>query len=236
MTADRITELVAVGESETLEFKSTTGQRTNAAKTLCAMLNQRGGIVLFGVTPEGLVSGQQVSEDTIEKVSAEIQRIEPRAFPSIERVPVAGGNEVIVVTTQPGHARPYVYKRTAYRRVGNTTLAMSAEEYTRVLFERMHAERRWENERATGWSVDALDSAEIRKTVTEAIRRGRLEDPGTREPSELLQGMKLLKDGGLLRAAVVLFGRADQIESDMPQCRLRVARFGGYRPYGGVAG
>lgn len=110
MTADRITELVAVGESETLEFKSTTGQRTNAAKTLCAMLNQRGGIVLFGVTPEGLVSGQQVSEDTIEKVSAEIQRIEPRAFPSIERVPVAGGNEVIVVTTQPGHARPYVYK------------------------------------------------------------------------------------------------------------------------------
>ena len=227
MTADRITELVAAGESETLEFKSTTGQRTDAAKTLCAMLNQRGGIVLFGVTPEGIVSGQQVSEDTIEKVSAEIQRIDPRIFPSIERVSVAGGNEVIVVTTRPGHARPYVYKRTAYRRVGNTTLAMSAEEYNRVLFERMHAERRWENEPAIGWSVDDLDSAEIQKTVTEAIRRGRLEDPGTREPSELLQGMKLFKDGVLPRAAVVLFGRADQVESDMPQCRLRVARFGG---------
>ncbi|MDE2872901.1 MAG: putative DNA binding domain-containing protein, partial [Gemmatimonadota bacterium] len=227
MTSDRISELVAAGESETLEFKSTTGQRSDAAKSLCAMLNLHGGHVLFGVTPEGAVVGQQVSEDTIEKVSSEIQRIEPRTFPSIERVPVEGGNEVIVVVAPPGPAKPYLYKRVAYRRVGNTTLEMSAEEYNRVLFERMHAERRWENQPTAGWTVDDLDAAEIQKTVREAIRRGRLEDPGTREPAELLRGMKLLKDGVLLRAAAVLFGRTDQIESDMPQCRLRVARFRG---------
>ena len=227
MTADRISELVAVGESETLEFKSTTGQRSDAAKTVCAMVNKRGGHVLFGVTPEGAVVGQQVSEHTIEKVSAEIQRIEPRIFPSIERVSVSGGNEVIVVVARPGSTKPYAYKRIAYRRVGNTTLAMSAEEYNRVLFERMHTEQRWENQPAAGWSVDDLDAAEIQKTVREAIRRGRLEDPGTREPVELLQGMKLLTDGVLLRAAVALFGRADQMESEMPQCRLRVARFRG---------
>ena len=82
MTADRISELVAAGESETLEFKTTTGQRSDAAKAVCAMLNQRGGYVLFGVTPEGTVVGQQVGEHTIEKMSAEIQRIEPRIFPS----------------------------------------------------------------------------------------------------------------------------------------------------------
>ena len=132
MTVDRISALVAGGESETLEFKRTTGQRSDAAKTVCAMLNQRGGHVLFGVTPEGLVVGQQIGDDTIEKVSAEIQRIEPRIFPSIERVSVEGGNEVIVVVTPPGPAKPYVYKRTAYRRVGNTTLAMSTEEYNRL--------------------------------------------------------------------------------------------------------
>ena len=167
-----------------------------------------GDLVLFGVTPEGTVVGQQVSDQTIEKVSAEIQRIEPRTFPSIQRVPVEGDIEVIVVVARPGSTKPYVYKRTAYRRVGNTTLAMSTEEYNRVLFERMHAEQRWENQPATGWSVDDLDAVEIRKTVREAIWRSRLEDPGTREPAELLQGMKLVKDGVLLRAAVVLFGNA----------------------------
>ena len=51
MTAGWITGLVAAGESETPEFKSTTGTRREAAKTVCAMLNQQGGQVLFGVTP-----------------------------------------------------------------------------------------------------------------------------------------------------------------------------------------
>ena len=41
------------GESETVEFKRSTGQSTTAAKTLCAMLNGTGAMVLFGVTDKG---------------------------------------------------------------------------------------------------------------------------------------------------------------------------------------
>ena len=89
MTPDQVAALAATGESETLEFKTTTGQRGEAAKTMCAMLNTRGGYVLFGVTPEGRVIGQQVGGKTIEDVSAEIRRIDPPAFPAIERVRVA---------------------------------------------------------------------------------------------------------------------------------------------------
>ena len=80
MTLEQITALAATGESETLEFKHTTGTRREAAQTVCAMLNQRGGHVLFGVTPTGGVTGQQVSERTLEEVSAQIQRIDPRHF------------------------------------------------------------------------------------------------------------------------------------------------------------
>ena len=35
--------------------------------TVCAFLNQGGGQVLFGVTPDGAVAGQQVSERTIKE-------------------------------------------------------------------------------------------------------------------------------------------------------------------------
>ena len=59
-----ITTLAATGESETLEFKETTGTRREAAMTVCAFLHQRGGQVLFGVTQAGAVIGQQVSERT----------------------------------------------------------------------------------------------------------------------------------------------------------------------------
>ncbi len=54
-----------------------------------------------------------------------------------------------------------------------------------------------------------------------------MEDPATRDPTELLRGLGLIKADGILRAAVVLFGRSTRLEADMPQCLLRVARFRG---------
>lgn len=226
-TPEQIAEWVAVGESETLELKLNTRTRREATQTMCAMLNHRGGRVLFGVTPEGNVHGQQVSDQTIEEVSAEIQRIEPPVFPAIERVSVGSSREVLVVQVTQGHMKPYTYKGTAYRRVGNTTLEMSRDAQDQVLIERVHSDQRWENQPATGWSVDDLDLSEILLTVEESIRRGRVSDPGTRDPEELLRGLGLVKDGVLLRAAVVLFGKTERVELEMPQCLLRVARFRG---------
>ena len=104
---------------------------------------------------------------------------------------------------------------------------MSQDEYNRVLFERMHTEQRWENQPAPDWSVDDLDITEITLTVEESIRRGRLDDPGTRDPEALLQGLGLIKDGHILRAAVALFGENDRVGRVMTQCLLRVARFRG---------
>ena len=227
MTLEIITTLAAAGESETLEFKETTGTRREAAMTVCTFLNQGGGQVLFGVTQAGAVVGQQVSERTIEELSGELRQIDPPAFPTVERAPVGGGREVIVVSTSQGASRPYTYRGSAYRRVGNTTLAMSADEYNRMLFERMHSEQRWENQPAAGWSVNDLDVAEIRRTVAEAVRRGRLEEPVSGDPSDMLRGLGLLRDDVLLRAAAVLFGSTERLEFEMPQCLLRVARFRG---------
>ena len=227
ITPDQIAEWVTAGESESLEFKRNTGRRREAAQTICAMLNHRGGRVLFGVTPEGNVDGQQVSDSTIQDVSAEIQEIEPPVFPRIECIPVNADREVVVVSVDQGYMKPYVYRKTAYRRVGNTTLKMPRDAQDRMLIERVHSEQRWENQPATGWSVDDLDLSEILFTVDESIRRGRVSDPGTRDPEELLRGLGLVKDGVLLRAAIVLFGKTDRVEVEMPQCLLRVARFRG---------
>ncbi|MGH7995017.1 MAG: ATP-binding protein [Opitutaceae bacterium] len=215
------------GESEVLEFKRTTGERRSAAQTLCGMLNHRGGRVLFGVEPGGRIVGQMVSDHTVEELAQEISQIDPPAFPSIERVDAAAGRQVLVVTVSQGPSRPYCYRGQAYMRVGNTTVELSGTEYQRMLLERLHAERRWENEPATGWSVADLDANEITRTLEEAIRRGRADDPGTRDPMEVLRGFGLIRDGQLLRAGVVLFGRNERLELTMPQCLLRVARFRG---------
>ena len=227
MIPAEIDNLVTQGESETLEFKKTTGERVEVAKTTCAMLNHRGGVVLIGVAKDGTVVGQDVGDGTIERVAAELQNIDPPVFPTIDRVPVVNGKTVLMVQVGRGAMRPYTHKNTAYKKVGNTTQRMTREEYNQTLLERMHSERRWENEAATGWSMDHLDAGEIRRTVAEAVRTGRLIDPGTTEPSELLQGMGLIKDGELLRAAIALFGNDERIAAAWTQCLLRVARFQG---------
>ena len=123
--------------------------------------------------------------------------------------------------------KPYTYRGIVYSRVGNTTLAMSADERNRILFERMHSEQRWENQPADGWEISDLDVPEIRRTVAEAVRRGRLEEPMSGEPSDLLRGLGLLRDGELLKAAAVLFGSTSKLEVEMPQCLLRIAHFHG---------
>ena len=226
MTLAEIEALAAAGESETLELKRSTGERRTGVRAVCAMLNHRGGQVLFGVEPDGRTIGQLVGEHTVEQLAAELNEIDPPAFPSIDRV-TANGREVLVVTVSVGQQQPYSHRGQAWRRIGNTNRAMSRDEYHRVLLERLHGQFRWENEPVPNWTVDDLDRTEIVRTLDNAIRHGRAEEPRTRDPTELLRGFGLIDGGRLLRAAVVLFGRSERVSAEYPQCMLRVARFDG---------
>ncbi len=132
-----------------------------------------------------------------------------------------------MVTVERGARRPYSLRGAAYRRVGTTNHPLSREEYSQILLEQLHSTVRWESEPASGWTIADLDATEIVRTLEEAIRRGRADDPGTRDPVEILRGLGLIKDGQILRATVVLFARADRLLPDYPQCLLRVARFKG---------
>ena len=227
MTRDTIEAWAKAGESETQEFKETTSEKEKALRTLCAMLNGRGGRVVFGVRDDRSVAGQQVGDSTLERLANHFKQFDPPAFPSVETVPLRDDKSAIVVTVNRGHGRPYYYQNKSYRRVANTTTEMTRDEANRMLVERLHAETRWEIEPATGWTLADLDANEIRVTIDEAVRRGRLEHPGSQEIGDLLRGLRLVKDGVLLRAAAVLFGHPDRVETEYRQCLLRVAKFRG---------
>lgn len=227
-TLDELRAVVAHGESTSLEFKATTGQRSDGARSLVGMLNGFGGRVLFGVTPDGTIVGQDVSDRTLEQLAGELQRIEPTVVPEVQVVDLGNGRSVIVVRVERGQLRPYEHRGRAFKRLANTTVEMAQHEVDQVLLERMHGTDRWENRVALGWTVDDLDGNEVRKTVREAVQRGRLVDPGSTDPVEIVRRLGLdTRDGALVRAAVVLFGRSDSLLPEYPQCRLRLARFRG---------
>ena len=196
------------------------------------MLNHRGGRLLFGVTPgpNGSVLGQEVGDQTIETVAQRLRSIEPPAFPSVDRVPVRRGREVIVVSVSSGRNPPYTYAGQAYRRVGNTNERLSQAAYNSLLLENLHREQRWENQPVADWAVTDLDEREIRLVVEEAIRRGRLDEPSTRDPTDLLRGLGVLKNGLLLRAAAVLFGNSERLSMEFPPMHTANRPVQGHKP------
>jgi len=61
MAISQLKTLVKRGESDVLEFKSSTANLTAGMQTVCAFLNSlRGGTIIFGVKDDGQIIGQEV--------------------------------------------------------------------------------------------------------------------------------------------------------------------------------
>ncbi len=226
MNRNELEQLIQLGESETLEFKKSTAQIRRAMETLCGMLNGAGGKVLIGVTPEGKICGQAVSDKTLREVAQQIGRFEPPVDILQRQVDLGDGKKVLVLDAQPDPTRrPYVFDGRPYQRVGPTTSVMPQETYHRLLAERPDSRTRWEILPVEGYSIADLDQEEILRTVRLGITAGRLpESIGSNIP-DILHRLGLFKDGELNNAAMVLFGT--RFLPDYPQCQLRMARFRG---------
>ncbi len=79
MEKSELIDIVKRGESETLEFKKSTGEWKEIIKTVSAFSNIKGGHILIGVSDNGKVIGIQVGKKTIEdltnKINVDINKV-----------------------------------------------------------------------------------------------------------------------------------------------------------------
>ena len=221
-----LTQLVAKGESATLEIKRSTGELREAMQTLCAFANGKGGRVVIGAKPGGELVGQQVSEQTLHDLAAARERFEPPLVVEIETVGVVPGRAAIVLSVSgASDSVPFTFDGRPFERVGNTTRKMSQERYEALLLQRAHSRRRWENQEADELTIKDIDRDEVFRIVRIIQSIGRLTGPVGKGLPDVLDRLGLRKDGKVLRAGVVLFGKT--FLPDYPQCELRLARFRG---------
>jgi ATP-dependent DNA helicase RecG len=222
VTPDELADLVRRGESETLEFKKTTGEREAGLRTLCGMLNGAGGRVLFGVTPAGKVIGQDVSDATQTEMAHGVTHFDPFAPIQQEWIELPSGKTVLVVSADASPEAPHDYQGRPYRRVNSTTTIMPQADYVQRLLVRTHKANRWENRTAEG-NLE-LDMGEVRRMLTDAVVASLL-DTQTTDPADALDRLGLVVGGRATQAAVVAF--AVNPYPAYPQCALRLARFRG---------
>lgn len=226
MKLSDLEQLVSHGESETIEFKKSTSHLSGVGETLCAFLNGNGGQVFIGVGADGKLVGQHLTDNTLREIATMLSKIDPPNMVEMEHLKVKDEKNFIIFTTHPSKIyRPFTFEGRAYQRIGSTTSIMPHQTYQRYLLDKMHSNKRWENEIAIGYQISDLDSEEILRTVRLGVQAARIpENIGDNIPN-ILDRLELRKNGHLINAAIVLFGV--KFLPDYPQCQIRLARFRG---------
>lgn len=190
-------------ETETLEFKKSTGELKEAMHSICAILNKhQHGQLYFGVKPDGTPVGQIVTEESLREVSQKIGNfIEPRIYPEINKV-VIDGKECIHVKFE-GNQIPYFSYGVARIRVADEDLQMSPEEITELLLKSGREGNRWEN-LISNKSVDDVDEELLKKYVSQAHDAGRIAISYT-DKATVLNQLELTEGSKLLNAGKALF-------------------------------
>jgi ATP-dependent DNA helicase RecG len=202
-----IAALLKETESETLEFKSGRAAKDAIARVVCGMLNQRGGIVLWGVDEEGNpIETQNTAEREKELNDFIMRHINPRPFLSIS-VHEVGGKAILAVEVPMGTEKPYSLDRIIWVRVGTATMHADTEQSSRLVESSATNLLRWERETMPGFSVWDCDREELAFARKEIAEKGRFGIDVPTDIDELLVRLYLARSGQLTNAAAVLFAR-----------------------------
>jgi predicted HTH transcriptional regulator len=136
MEALELIDLIAAGETSTVQLKRTVDRDDKLAAELCAFANSSGGRLLFGVDDDGAIVG--LSADEIRSLNSRIANVaanhvrEP-IFPTSEVVMVEGQKVLVVFVPESG-SKPHFDQAGAIwvKNMGDKRRVSSREELRRI--------------------------------------------------------------------------------------------------------
>ncbi len=124
-------------------------------------------------------------------------------YPSIS--PIEEKGEKILKIEIEKSPRPISYRGRYYKRVGNTTREMQGEELI-TFFQQWSS---WDT-LTDNYSIDEIDEETVNKFIKRAVNSGRLFEDESESLIETLERLRLVKNGKLTNAAIMLFGKNPQ--------------------------
>lgn len=190
-------------ETETLEFKKTTGEMREAMVSIAAILNKHGiGTLYFGVKPSGDVIGQDVAESSLRDVSRAVyENIKPQIYPAIKEV-VLDGKHLIKVEFS-GENAPYSATGRYYLRTADEDREVTPDELKAFFVANKYREI-WEKGKSDT-QVKKIDKSAVKSFWQKAVSAGRLPD-GRYTCPIVLKRFGLVCENHLTNVGEVLFG------------------------------
>ena len=229
MTPERLSQLLATRERETVEFKkAAAGVPSSVYETICAFLNHRGGDILLGVADDGTVLG--VPDDTVDQICADIASatsngnlFSPPYLVYPQKLQYQG--QWIVHIQVPESSQTHQLRGVVYDRGADGDFKVSDPEGIARIVNR---KRMVYSETRTypHLTLDALDADTLQRV------RNRIGSVQPGHPWLTLDTAQFLRKAGLLvrdsttgqeslcLAAVVLFGTEDTLTQLMPYFKI----------------
>jgi ATP-dependent DNA helicase RecG len=200
-------------ESETLEFKKTTGELKEAVISIASILNKSGkGELYFGIRNDGAVLGQQIGDATLRDVSKALSdNLKPQIFPIIDAVTI--DNKRCVRVAFEANVPPYYAYGRAYIRVADEDKQMSPDELERYVLRKVELRKPWDDE-VSDLSPSDIDAGLLKDFNERANQAKRIDFTYTNN-DDVLKRLNLVQDGKVKNAAVALFRGFPLLEVQM---------------------
>lgn len=221
--SNEILGLIQQGESETIEFRGSGTRLESMAKSVCALLNQQGGVILWGVNDAGDVVGLDNASVRGEELNRYIAaNLTPHPLFSVA-VRQASGKQLLVIDVPQGADKPYCLDREIWVRVGHSTLKANADQSAHLVEASALQLGRWERETMPGFSLADCDEKELATAREEIAESGRFGIEIPADDDELLRRLGLTQHGQLSNAAAVLFAKSPRVWA--PNLALRLVSY-----------
>lgn len=209
MNATELLDIIASGETSTVQFKENLDSRDGIAAEIVAMANSRGGKIIFGVKDRtGEITGLEYAQlQSAGNLLASIatDSVKPQIFITTEVVSLANGQKVLVVHVPEGTIKPYKTPQgVIWLKQGSDKRKLTDNNEQIRLFQQS--------------GLVYTDEIIVPGTAIADVDKDRvanyLEKIGAEtddlEPDQLYHNLNILKDGRLTLAGLLFFGRAPQ--------------------------
>jgi ATP-dependent DNA helicase RecG len=180
----------------------------------------------MGVTNTGNSCGVTIGQDTLEALSNTIQQqTDPKVFPVLTTA-IIHGKTVVVLRIEESPLKPVLVQGRGFKRIGRSNHVLSSAEVAQLSLASRSLS--WDGGPAEGYGLAHLDPAAVRRFLVAAQQERHLDISPEMPLEEVLEKLDLWRNGQLMRAALLLFGR--EAQRFLRQSEARVTRFKAVEP------
>ena len=187
-------------EQQNIEYKSSWHE--DYLKWICGFANAQGGRIYIGKDDNGTVIGVEDYKRLMDEIPNKTKNL--MGITAEINLLQEAEKHFIEIIVQP-YSVPISLRGRYYYRSGSVKQELTGAALNEFLYKR--SGHTWDDIVEEDASVDDIDEATIKKYLRKADETGRLPDIDGLTIPELLEKLRLTKNGKLKRAAIVLFGK-----------------------------